>query len=310
MNVVFWGTPQFAVTNLNALLASRHRVVGVVTQPDRPAGRGRKPKAPPIRERAEEAGVPVLQPERPRGDTFHSSLAALDGEIFVVAAYGAILPATVLALPPRGCINVHASLLPKLRGAAPVNWAIIRGFTETGVTIMRMVEALDAGPILRQARTEIGETMTAGELETRLAAMGAEALLQTLETIEAGEAVGLPQDDSQATYAPKLGRDEARVDWNLDAGAIGRWLRGCDPAPAAWSMLDDVRVRLFNPRVRDEDASGEPGVVVRADATEGLWVATGGGVLQVGEVQPAGKRRMSSEAWIRGRGVFEGARFR
>ncbi len=310
MRIVFWGTPEFAQTVLRGLLDAGRDVVGVVTQPDRPTGRGRVSQPPPVKLTAEEAGIPVLQPERPRGDAFLAALRELEPQVSVVAAYGHILRVEVLALPPVGSFNVHASLLPELRGAAPVNWAIIRGYGETGVTIMRMVEKLDAGPMILQARCPLPPDATAGLLGARLARLGAEALLEALALIEAGKATETPQDESQATYAPKLSADDARIDWRRPADELDRWVRGTDPTPAAWTELGDLRVRVFSPRVESAAERAEPGVVVKADGKTGLAVATGAGTLAIREVQPAGKRRMEAAEWIRGRGVTVGQRFR
>ncbi len=309
MRVVFWGTPQLADTALRALIAAGRNVVGIVTQPDRPAGRGRKMQPPPVKLTAEEAGIAVLQPEKPWGDEFMAAFRALEPDITVVAAYGHILKPEVLELPRLGSINVHASLLPKLRGAAPVNWAIIRGHGETGVTIMRMVEKLDAGAMILRARHQIAARTTAGALYAELAELGARTLLEALALIEAGDAVEEVQDEAEATYAPKLSVDDARIDWSLPAEELDRWIRGCDPVPGSWTELDGARVRIFAPQTTDETADAEPGVVVSADPRAGLAVVTGSGVLGVGEVQPAGKRRMEAVEWIRGRGVTEGARF-
>ncbi len=309
MRVVFWGTPQLADTTLRALIDAGRDVVGVVTQPDRPAGRGRKTQAPPVKLTAQETGIPVLQPEKPWGDEFMADFRALEPDITVVAAYGHILKPEVLELPPLGSFNVHASLLPKLRGAAPVNWAIIRGHAETGVTIMRMVDKLDAGPMILRAHLEIAPHTTAGALYTELAELGARTLLEALALIEAGEAVEEVQDEAEATYAPKLSADEVKLDWSLTADELDRWIRGCDPVPGSWTELDGARVRMFAPQTSDETTAQEPGVVASADPRAGLVVATGSGLLRVGEVQPAGKRRMEAVEWIRGRGVTEGARF-
>ncbi len=309
MRIVFWGTPDFALTVLGALLEGGRDVVGVITQPDRPAGRGRKLQPPPVKSVAAEAGVPVLQPEKPHGEEFMREFAGLEPDVSVVAAYGQILKAEVLELPRLGSFNVHASLLPELRGAAPVNWAIIRGHTETGVTIMRMVEQLDAGPMVLKARTGIAANETAGSLMERLAELGAATLLEALELIETGRAVEEEQNEDEATYAPKLRSEDVRVDWGRPAEEIERWIRGADPVPAAWSELEGKRVRLFAPRVHDLDADAEPGVVVVADPNTGLHVATGSGTLCIDEVQPAGKRRMGTADWIRGRGVTGGQRF-
>lgn len=310
MKVLFWGSPEFALPSLRALMREGHSVVGVVTQPDRPAGRGRGTKAPPVKVAAEEAGIDVLQPERPRGSGFLGQIRKLGPELSIVAAYGKILPREVLSLPLRGSINVHASLLPELRGAAPVNWAIINGCRRTGVTIMKMVEELDAGPIILQESCAISMDEAAGQLADRLADLGAAALLEALTLIEAGEAVERPQDDAAATYAPKLGPDDVRLDWTKPAEQLERWIRGADPAPAAWSEVDCLRVRLFAPQFRESSVPVEPGVVVKADPKDGLVVGTGAGTLRIGEVQPAGKRRMQAAEWIRGRGISKGQRFR
>jgi methionyl-tRNA formyltransferase len=309
VRIVFWGTPEFARTVLEGLLEAGREVVGVVTQPDKPAGRGRKPQAPPVKAVAEEAGLPVLQPERPRGAEFMRELERLAPDVSVVAAYGRILRPEVLELPPLGAYNVHASLLPKLRGAAPVNWAIIRGDRETGVTIMKMVAALDAGPIVLQVPCEIPADATAGSLAERLAELGARAMVEALALIEAGRAEERPQAEAEATYAPKLSPEDARIEWARPAEEIERWIRGTDPTPGMWTLLGDLRVRVFRPRVLEGEAGAEPGTVVRADPREGLEVATGSGRLAIGEVQPAGKRRMEAAEWIRGRGVSAGARF-
>lgn len=309
MRVVFWGTPRLADTTLRALIAAGRHVVGVVTRPDRPAGRGRKTQPPPVKATADEAGIPVLQPEKPWGSEFMADFRALEPHITVVAAYGHILKPEVLELPQLGSFNVHASLLPKLRGAAPVNWAIIRGHAETGVTIMRMVEELDAGPMILRARHEIGDTTTAGELYAALAELGARTLLDALVLIETGGAAEEEQDGSEATYAPKLNADDVRVDWSLSAQELHRWIRGCDPVPGSWTELHDTRIRVFKPQATDETAGAEPGVVVSADPRTGLLVATGSTLLRLEEVQPAGKRRMEAVEWIRGRGIAAGARF-
>lgn len=309
MRVLFWGTPDFAVPSLRALQEEGHLVVAVVTQPDRPAGRGRAVRAGPVKREANAEGIPVLQPDDLNAPEFIAALRDLEVELSVVAAYGRILSEEILNLPQRGTINVHASLLPKLRGAGPVNWAIIRGRENTGITIMRIVPELDAGPILYRVETRFQDDITAGELAERLAEVGATALVEALAQMEAGELPEIDQDHDSATYAPKLSRDTARLDWSLDAEQLGRWIRGCDPWPAAWTMLDGSQVQLFGPNPRDEPVEAEPGTVVRADPRRGLAVATGRGVLELAEVRPEGRSRMRATAWISGRGVSAGDRF-
>ncbi len=247
MRVVFWGTPEFAAPSLRALVGEGHEVVGVVTQPDRPAGRGRKLTPSPIRRIAEVEGIPVLTPDRPKGEPFMTELRALDPEISVVVAYGHILRAEVLDLPPRGSINVHASLLPELRGAAPINWAILRGHEETGVTIMQMDEGMDSGPILLQRPLPIGPDDTASGLFLKLSELGAEALIEALARLALDLGAAQEQDGDRATYAPKLDREMARISWSAAAQEISWHIRGMDSVPGAWSMLKGEPVKLFSP---------------------------------------------------------------
>lgn len=312
VRILFWGSPDFALPSLRAV-ADRHDLVGVVTQPDRPAGRGRRLRESAVKKAAIELGAPILQPEHARGEEFLASISALRPDLSVVAAYGQLLVDEVLALPPRGSINVHASLLPELRGAAPINWAIIRGHELTGVTIMRMVREMDAGPILHQAAEPIGSDTTAGELSDRLSSLGGEALLETLYRLETGDLAGQEQDHDRATFAPKMSRELARIDWSLAASEIGRWMRGCDPWPAAWTELAGSVVQLFRPSFPASETVGPPaaapGTVLEAHPREGLIVATGSGAIRVGEVKPAGRARMEAAAWIRGRGAAGGDRF-
>lgn len=327
MRILFWGTPAFAVPSLRALDDEGFEVVGVVTQPDRPAGRGRRLTPSPIKSVASDMGIPVLTPPRPRGEEVLAELRALEPDISIVVAYGHILRREVLDLPPMGSINVHASLLPALRGAAPINWAIARGHEETGVTIMRMVEAMDAGPILHQVAEPILPDETASELTLRLAEVGAAALVEALAMLAVGAIQEVGQDDAAATFAPKIDRDTARIDWSRPAQEIARHVRAMDAVPGAWTELRRSPVKLFRPTVPDGPVAPptppsptgngasvppdvSPGVVVRADAAEGVVVATGKGAVVFGEVQPPGKRRMSAADWINGRGIEPGARFR
>ena len=308
MRVLFWGTPDFATAPLRALIGEGFDVIGVVTQPDRPVGRSRsKLQAPPVKEIALAESIPVLQPERPRGDEFVTQLQALAPDISVVVAYGHILPTEVIDLPRLGTINIHASLLPKLRGAAPIQAAIREGHTETGVTIMRMVKALDAGPWIVQARTPIPDDETYGELQLRLAEMGAMALIEALALIELGQATETDQDESQATYAPKVDRTMARVDWNADARTVSRIIRAYDPRPGAWAEAKSGEVKLFGARFSPRTSSSLPGEVLEI-THDGMTVACSSGAVDIANVQPAGKRRISPEEWAHGRGIGVGER--
>jgi len=309
MRILFWGTPDFGVPSLRALQEEGHVVVAVVTQPDRPAGRGQTTRPGPIKEIALEEGIPVLQPEKPRGEDFLARLRELDPEISVVAAFGEILTDEVLALPTHSSINVHASLLPELRGAAPVNWAIIRGLEHSGITIMRMVRELDAGPVLYRVAVELAPDLTAGELYEMLSEIGATALVEALAQLEAGTLREEPQVHEHATYAPKMSRGGARLDWRLPAAELDRWIRGCDPWPGAWTTLVNRPLQVFGPELDSAETAGAPGTVLVADAKQGLIVATGSGAIRVRQVKPAGRARMDAEAWIQGRGVEEGQSF-
>jgi methionyl-tRNA formyltransferase len=306
VRVLFWGTPEFATAPLRALLGEGFDVAAVVTQPDKPVGRSRSSlRGSAVKEVAVAEGIPVLQPEKPRGDEFLEQLRALSADLSVVVAYGHILPRAVIDLPRLGTVNIHASLLPALRGAAPIQGAIREGLGETGVTIMQMVPALDAGPILHQARTTILEDETAGELSLRLSELGAGALIEALALIELGMAVPQPQDDSMATYAPKLTRESGFVDWTAGAHEVGRHVRAYDPKPGAWARVRGGEVKLFGARVAPRGSSHGAGEVLAIDEA-GMLVACGGGALRITVVQPAGKRRLSPLEWANGRGVAVG----
>ena len=305
MRIVFFGTPVFAVPSLQALLHGGFSVVGAVTQPDKPQGRSRSELIPPpVKVAARAAGIPVLQPVRPVGDVFTASLRRLEPELGIVVAYGHILRPEVLSLPPRGMINVHASLLPRHRGAAPIQQAILAGDTETGITIIQMEEGLDSGPILHRVTTPIGPDETAGSLAARLADLGAEALVEALSLCSGGLVRPQPQDHSLATYAPKLGRDVARLVWEHDATLLVRQIRAFDPAPGAWANLDSGTLKLFG--ARETEGSGEPGTVL--EAGDRLVIAAGTGAIAVSEVQLAGKTRLPVQDWLRGRGISVGQR--
>ena len=309
MRVLFWGTPEFATAPLRALLGEGFEVVAVVTQPDKPVGRSRSElRASAVKEVALREGLPVLQPDKPRGDEFLAQLRELAPDVSVVVAYGHILPKAVIDLPRLGTLNIHASLLPALRGAAPIQAAIRDGLGETGVTIMQMVPALDAGPVVHQVRTPILEDETAGELALRLSELGAAALIEALALMELGLARAEPQDDAAATYAAKLTRESAQVDWTASAHEVGRHIRAYDPKPGAWGRLGSTEVKLFGARVAPRGTSHGAGEVLAIDEV-GMLVACGGGAVRITVVQPAGKRRLSPAEWANGRGIAVGDSF-
>jgi methionyl-tRNA formyltransferase len=307
MRIVFFGTPEFAVPSLRSLLDRRNEIVAVVTQPDRPQGRSRTTLVPPpVKRAAIDAGLPLLQPERPVGDLFMASLRHLRAELGVVVAYGHILRPEVLSIPPLGMINVHASLLPRYRGAAPIPWVILNGETETGISIMRMDAGLDTGRVLQQVRTPIAPDDTGGSLTDRLADLGAKAAADVVGRLAKGEVPGESQDHSDATYAPKVDRETTRLSFAGPALAAARKVRAFDPNPGAWAMHDDFPVKLFGGRV--VTGQGEPGQVLAAGRRT-IVIACGDDALEVLEVQPAGKTRITVDAWVRGRGVAVGDRF-
>ena len=306
MRVVFFGTPEFAVPSLEALLGEGFDVVAVVTQPDRPQGRSRSTAvAPPIKAAAQAEELPLLQPDRPTGAPFLSQLRALTPDVGVVVAYGHILTPELLSLPRRGMINVHPSLLPELRGAAPIEWTILNGLSRTGITIIQMEAGLDSGPILLQIPHDVGRDVTGGELSEHLSEMGAQALVESLVLLETNQLEPRPQDHARATYAPKVTRETRRIRWNEPADRVASIIRAFDPAPGAWTELDGREVKLFGARVAE--GAGAPGEIRATD--HGLRITTGQAAIEVDEVQPAGKPLMSAADWIRGRGVREGQRF-
>jgi methionyl-tRNA formyltransferase len=318
VRILFWGTPDFAVTPLRALLGEGHDVVGVVTQPDKPRGRSRTHLDPsPVKVVAIEEGIPVLQPEKPRGEAFEAAVRDLAPDISVVVAYGRILPKRVIDLPPHGTLNIHASLLPELRGAAPIQAAILQGKPETGITIMQMVPALDAGDMLHVLRTPIGADQTYGELHDQLCEMGALAIVQALAMIEMGVSHAVPQDEARSTYAPKIERDMARLDFTRSAVEVSRITRAFDPRPGAFTSLRGTEVKCFGARLvgdgsdaaLDEPAFASPPGTVRSADDDGLLVRCGVGAVRFLDVQPSGKPRMTAGAWARGRGVAAGDQF-
>ncbi|MBT8137106.1 MAG: methionyl-tRNA formyltransferase [Gammaproteobacteria bacterium] len=299
LRVVFAGTPDFAVPSLRALADAGSpacEIIAVYTQPDRPAGRGRRVRYSDIKQLALHLGLPLQQPESLRDDQAQETLRQLDPDLMIVAAYGLILPQAVLDIPRLGCVNVHASLLPRWRGAAPVQRAMLAGDPVTGVTLMQMDAGLDTGAMLAKSETLIGADETGGELTDRLATLGAELLLARLADIAAGALTAVPQDDSQATYAPKLKKSEARIDWQQAAAQIASQVRAFNPWPVAETRWRGRQLRLWTAQALDEAASGVPGTV--SVTGPALKVATGAGTLQVTELQPAGKRVMPAAAFL------------
>ena len=309
MRILFWGTPDFAVPSLRALANDGVEIVGVVTQPDRPAGRGRRVKMSPVKEEALALGHEVLAPIRPQGQEFIERITELRPDLSVVVAYGHILKPEILDLPSIGSVNVHASLLPQLRGAAPVNWAIIRGHEQTGVTVMRMVEAMDAGPIIHQLSEPISDEDSASELMSRLSELGSLALREALGSIKRGDTEEREQLEDAVSYAPKVDRKSARIDWTLSANEVALFIRGMDATPGAWSELAGMPIKFFRPSLVPESEFSQPGAVVRADPEQGLVISTSSGGVSVSEVQPAGRQRMNTLDWINGRGVKLGQHF-
>ncbi|WP_294473520.1 methionyl-tRNA formyltransferase [uncultured Intestinimonas sp.] len=306
MNILFMGTPDFAVPSLQALLEAGHAVCGVFTQPDKPKNRGMKLQASPVKEFALSKEIPVFQPGKLRDGTALAQMQSLDPELIVVAAYGRILPEDILNAPPYGCINVHSSLLPKYRGAAPINWAILNGEKETGVTIMHMAPELDAGDIILQRSTPIGPDETAPELFDRLAQMGGALLVEAVAQLQAGTAPQIPQDGSQATYAPMLSRELSPLDWSKPAQALHNQVRGLLPWPAAAGVFSGIRCKVFLTDIIDHTTTAKPGTVVEA-GKGGIVMACGGGsLLRILELQPDGKKRMAAADFLRGHPLATG----
>ena len=301
MRILFMGTPSFAVPSLEALVAAGHEVCGVFSQPDKPVGRHQNKLEPtPVKECALSHAIPVFQPVKLRDGSALAQIQALAPELIVVTAYGRILPDDILACPPKGCINVHSSLLPRYRGAAPINWAILNGDTETGVTIMHMAAELDAGDIISQASTPIGDKETADELTARLAVLGGELLVKTVADIEAGTATRTPQDHGKHTLAPMLSKELSPMDFNRTARELNCQVRGLYPWPAAITEVDGVRCKIMATTVCGETTAKAPGTIIQADKN-GLKLACGGGtVLRIDELQPDGKKRMAATAFLSG----------
>ena len=306
MRIVFMGTPEFAVPSLKALAETGHDVCGVFTQSDKPKNMGMKLQASPVKEYALSIGLSVFQPLKMRDGEALAILRELNPDVITVAAYGKILPVDILELPALGCINVHSSLLPKYRGAAPINWAILNGEEETGVTIQRMAEGIDTGDILAQAKTPIDVNENAAQLFARLAQMGAELLVETVRKLETGSAAATPQDESRASYAPMLSKELSPMEWGKTARQLHDQVRGLYPWPSAAAVLDGIRCKIIRTSLINAETNQQPGTVLQADK-KGLRVACGDGrVLEILELQPDGKKTMAAAAFLMGHPIQTG----
>jgi methionyl-tRNA formyltransferase len=305
VRLIFFGTPEFAVLPFYSLLNSEHSVLAVVTQPDRKRGRGAHVSRTPVKTAAQESGITVLQPERVSEPDFISDVQSFQPSVIVVAAYGQILPSEIINLPEYGCVNIHASLLPMFRGAAPVNWAIIRGEKETGVTTMLMDEGMDTGPVLLKRETGILAEDTAGSLSQRLSGIGAEVLLETLKGLELGNLVPAPQT-GEVSYAPLLKKTDGLISWSGTARELSDFIRGMNPWPGAYSFLKGERIKILRAIPLEGDA--EPGMIVKISKDE-LLAGTGKGLLSIREIQPPGKKAMPVTAFLQGRAFREGISF-
>ena len=299
LKIVYMGTPDFAVPPLRALQESCYQVVAVVTQPDRPKGRGRKLAPPPVKKTAAAFGIQVIQPETVRSDDFHQRMRQLAPDLFVLVAFGQILPPSLLAIPSMGAVNVHASLLPRHRGAAPIQWAIIEGDAETGVTTMMMDKGMDTGDILLMEKTPIAAEETAAELHDRLSEMGAPLLLETLKRLQTGDLTPIPQNPAKATYAPMLKKTDGEIDWSQPAERIARRIRGMTPWPGAYTFSDGMRLKIFKARVLERDISVPPGTILECMPGE-LRVATGKSALAISEIQGKSGKRMPIDDFLCG----------
>lgn len=305
LRIIFMGTPDFAAKTLSALISGPDQVVAVVTQPDKAKGRGKKISPPPAKIVAQEADIPVLQPTKIKTEEFSNGLLTYQPDLIVVTAYGRILPDSLLGLAPMGCVNVHGSLLPQYRGAAPVQWTVINGEEEAGVTIIQMDTGMDTGDMLLKASIPMQPDETAGSLFEKLANLGSETLLKAIAGLKDGSITPIQQNHELATEAPMLKKNDGLVDWHKDAKELECLIRGLDPWPSAFCFLGEKRMRLFNPEVVHQEKETEPGTVLYADK-RGLLVSCGTNALLINEIQPEGKKRMSVEAFVCGQQIEPG----
>lgn len=305
MKVIFMGTPDFAVGTLKSLIASEHEVTAVVTQPDKPKGRGKAMQFPPVKEVAVEAGIPVLQPRRVREPETVEAIRNIEADVIVVVAFGQIIPKEILTMKKYGCINVHASLLPKYRGAAPIQWAVIDGEKESGVTTMQMDEGLDTGDMLLKAVVPLEKEETGGSLFDKLSSTGAGLLLETLAGLEKGTILPEKQGESPTAYAKMLKKEMGLIDWTKSAEELERLVRGLNPWPSAYSHLNGKTLKIWQAEVEERDSENEPGTVVCV-SKDGFGVQTGKGILKIRELQLEGKKRMDAGAFLRGYQMEEG----
>lgn len=305
MRIVFMGTPDFSVPTLEALAASRHSVVGVVTQPDKPKGRGKEIQMSPVKQAALNRGIPVYQPVRARDGSFVDEMRALHPDVMVVIAFGQILPKELLEVPSYGCINIHASLLPAYRGASPIQWSVINGDEETGITTMMMDVGMDTGDMLEKRVVRLDKKETGGSLFERLSLLGGDLILSTLDKLEEGALARTPQDHEKATYVKKIPKSLGDIDWSMDAASIERLIRGLNPWPSAYTHLNGKMIKIWDADVLPDCGYGEDGEVLEAEG-DMLTVKAGDGVLKVNTLQMEGKKRMDAASFLRGYPVKAG----
>lgn len=308
MRIIFMGTPDFSVPTLESLVTSRHEVIAVVTQPDKPKGRGKEVQMTPVKETALQHGIPVYQPVRAREASFVEEMRSLAPDVMVVIAFGQILSKELLEVPRLGCVNIHASLLPKYRGAAPIQWAVINGDQETGITTMMMDVGMDTGDMLEKLVIPLAEKETGGSLFDRMSLLGGDLILSTLDKLEDGTLVRIPQNHEEATHVKKIEKSMGDIDWTMEAAAIERLIRGLNPWPSAYTRWNGRMLKIWEADVEADGQAGEAGEVLVAAGSD-LRVQTGSGILNIRSLQPEGKKRMDTAAFLRGYPVKAGERF-